>query len=124
MNSHTWTAITTWKFHSKKTKKLGPNVFYHRFSKLPDNFLIWESKCKSDDVVNEKNATDCNEHFQLTDYDNEMKTRSLACPRKDLEVKTKKFPSVILLVSTQQNLVQIIIGTKNYKNLQICSKYE
>lgn len=89
-------AVATCPNYARKTRKLGVDVVYHCFP--TDTILsnLWIEKCKRLDSINYKNARICSEHFEPSDYIDDMKNRLLNLPQKRIlsksAVPTVKLP--------------------------------
>lgn len=90
-------AIANCPNYTRKTRKLGVDVIYHTFPK--DDITLsnlWIKKCNRLDSINYKNARICSDHFQPSDYVDDMKNRLLNLPQKKIlsknAVPTLKLP--------------------------------
>lgn len=90
-------AIANCPNYTRKTRKLGVDVIYHTFPKNDITLSnLWIKKCKRLDSINYKNARICSDHFQPSDYIDDMKNRLLNLPQKKIlsksAVPTLKLP--------------------------------
>lgn len=90
-------AIVNCPNYARKTRKLGVDVIYHTFPKNDITLSnLWIKKCKRLDNINYKNARICSDHFQPSDYIDDMKNRLLNLPQKKIlsksAVPTLKLP--------------------------------
>lgn len=90
-------AIANCPNYTRKTRKMGVDVIYHTFPKNDITLSnLWIKKCKRLDSINYKNARICSDHFQPSDYIDDMKNRLLNLPQKKIlsksAVPTLKLP--------------------------------
>lgn len=78
-------AIANCPNYTRKTRKMGVDVIYHTFPKNDITLSnLWIKKCKRLDSIKYKNARICSDHFQPSDYIDDMKNRLLNLPQKKI----------------------------------------
>lgn len=94
-------AVATCPNYLRKTRKLGVDVLYHCFPNDTNLSNLWIQKCKRLDSVNSKNARICSDHFEPSDYIDDMKNRLLNLPQKKVlckgAVPTLKLPQTTVI---------------------------
>lgn len=101
-------AIANCPNYTRKTRKLGVDVIYHTFPKNDITLSnLWIKKCKRLDSINYKNARICSDHFQPSDYIDDMKNRLLNLPQKKIlsknAVPTLKLPRSTVVGPSSSN---------------------
>jgi hypothetical protein len=71
-------------------------VSYHRFPKDPKLRKVWVSACRRQDYFNEDKARVCENHFQSTDFERDLRNELLHLPTRKI-LKKGAFPTINLL---------------------------
>lgn len=115
-------AVATCINYYIKTKRLGLHVVYHKFPTNKNICKLWIKKCKRLDRINSKHARVCSDHFQASDYIDDLQHRLLNLPERKILLKTAvpslKLPQPTVKKPGSQRIIsQISVSTNNILTL-------